>query len=30
MAVAERVGFDRRGNELYKREPDGKIVTETR
>ena len=29
MAVAEKVGFDRRGNELYKREPDGKIVTET-
>ena len=29
MAVAEKVGIDRRGNELYKREPDGKIVTET-
>jgi type I restriction enzyme M protein len=28
MAVAEKVGFDRRGNKLYKREPDGeeKIV----
>jgi type I restriction enzyme M protein len=23
MAVAEKVGFDRRGNKLYKREPDG-------
>jgi type I restriction enzyme M protein len=29
MAVAERVGFDRRGNELYKREPDGKVITRT-
>jgi len=33
MAVAERVGFDRRGNTLYKRSPDGeelvKDVTET-
>ncbi|MFE2595467.1 restriction endonuclease subunit M [Streptomyces sp. NPDC059396] len=29
MAVAEKVGFDRRGNDLYKREPDGKIVVET-
>lgn len=29
MAVAEKVGFDRRGNELYKREPNGDIVLET-
>lgn len=30
MAVAEKVGFDRRGNALYKRAPDGEeIVTET-
>ncbi|SHN22670.1 methylation-associated defense system DNA methyltransferase MAD2 [Actinacidiphila paucisporea] len=29
MAVAEKVGFDRRGNELYKREPNGDIVVET-
>lgn len=29
MAVAEKVGFDRRGNDLFKREPDGKIVVET-
>ncbi|MFI9463268.1 methylation-associated defense system DNA methyltransferase MAD2 [Streptomyces xiamenensis] len=29
MAVAEKVGFDRRGNDLHKREPDGKIVVET-
>ncbi|MFF4086350.1 restriction endonuclease subunit M [Streptomyces nigra] len=28
MAVAEKVGFDRRGNELYKREPNGDIVVE--
>ena len=26
MAVAEKVGFDRRGNTLYKRSPDGEIV----
>lgn len=30
MAVAEKVGFDRRGNLVYKRQPDGEIVTETR
>ncbi|NEE07649.1 restriction endonuclease subunit M, partial [Streptomyces sp. SID7499] len=29
MAVAEKVGFDRRGNELYKREPNGDIIVET-
>ena len=33
MAVAEKVGFDRRGNTLYKRSPDGeelvKAITET-
>lgn len=29
MAVAEKVGFDRRGNDLYKREPNGEIVVET-
>ncbi|WP_200260238.1 N-6 DNA methylase [Streptomyces sp. HSG2] len=29
MAVAEKVGFDRRGNELYKRTPDGEPVVET-
>lgn len=29
MAVAEKVGFDRRGNELYKRTPEGEIVVET-
>ncbi|WP_198048831.1 methylation-associated defense system DNA methyltransferase MAD2 [Nocardiopsis dassonvillei] len=28
MAVAEKVGIDRRGNLLYKRHPDGEIVTE--
>ena len=27
MAVAERVGFDRRGNTLYKRSPDGQEIT---
>ena len=26
MAVAEKVGFDRRGNTLYKRRPDGEII----
>jgi type I restriction enzyme M protein len=26
MAVAEKVGFDRRGNTLYKRSPDGEII----
>ncbi|WP_079077963.1 N-6 DNA methylase [Streptomyces sp. CdTB01] len=30
MAVAEKVGFDRRGNDLYKREPNGDIVVETK
>lgn len=30
MAVAEKVGFDRRGNELYKRKPNGDIVVETK
>ncbi|WP_229819272.1 methylation-associated defense system DNA methyltransferase MAD2 [Streptomyces lateritius] len=29
MAVAEKVGFDRRGNDLYKREPNGDIILET-
>ncbi len=29
MAVAEKVGFDRRGADLYKREPNGDIVVET-
>ncbi|GHD04185.1 restriction endonuclease subunit M [Streptomyces violarus] len=29
MAVAEKVGFDRRGNELYKRQANGDIVVET-
>lgn len=28
MAVAEKVGFDRRGNELYKRHPNGEVVME--
>jgi type I restriction enzyme M protein len=28
MAVAEKVGFDRRGNTLYKRSPDGEIILE--
>lgn len=28
MAVAERVGFDRRGSTLYKRSPDGQEITE--
>jgi type I restriction enzyme M protein len=28
MAVAEKVGFDRRGNTLYKRRPDGEIILE--
>ncbi|MFC8591742.1 methylation-associated defense system DNA methyltransferase MAD2 [Streptomyces atroolivaceus] len=28
MAVAEKVGFDRRGQELYKRTPEGEIVME--
>lgn len=28
MAVAEKVGFDRRGNPAYKRHPDGEIVLE--
>jgi type I restriction enzyme M protein len=28
MAVAERVGFDRRGNTLYKRSPDGEEIVE--
>ena len=27
MAVAERVGFDRRGNRLYRRSPDGREMT---
>ncbi|HRF13512.1 MAG TPA: restriction endonuclease subunit M, partial [Candidatus Accumulibacter phosphatis] len=26
MAVAEKVGFDRRGNVLYKRRPDGEEI----
>jgi type I restriction enzyme M protein len=28
MAVAEKVGFDRRGNPVYKRHPDGEVVLE--
>ena len=28
MAVAENVGFDRRGNTLYKRSPDGEDIIE--
>ena len=28
MAVAEKVGFDRRGNTLYERTPDGEIILE--
>jgi type I restriction enzyme M protein len=28
MAVAEKVGYDRRGNRLYKRRPDGELVHE--
>ncbi len=28
MAVAEKVGFDRRGNTLYKRSPDGEVLIE--
>lgn len=32
MAIAERVGHDRRGNEIYERDPDGaeKVYTETK
>ena len=30
MAVAEKVGFDRRGNKLYKRRPDGEEIVEPR
>jgi len=30
MAVAEKVGFDRRGNKLYKRTPDGEEIIELR
>ncbi|SDT60949.1 methylation-associated defense system DNA methyltransferase MAD2 [Actinoplanes derwentensis] len=30
MAVAEKVGFDRRGNPVYKRRPDGEVITEPR
>ena len=30
MAVAEKVGFDRRGNKLYKRSPEGEEITELR
>ena len=29
MAVAEKVGIDRRGNEVYKRRPDGEIILTT-
>jgi type I restriction enzyme M protein len=29
MAVAEKVGVDRRGNELYKRAPNGDVIMET-
>ncbi|TPV48660.1 restriction endonuclease subunit M [Pseudarthrobacter phenanthrenivorans] len=28
MAVAEKVGFDRRGNDLYKRSPNGDLIME--
>src|SRR4029450_6189929 len=28
MAVAEKVGIDRRGNTLYKRSPDGGVILE--
>ncbi len=28
MAVANKVGFDRRGNKLYKRTPDGEEIVE--
>ena len=28
MAVAEKVGFDRRGNKLYKRSPEGEELTQ--
>jgi len=30
MAVADKVGFDRRGNKLYKRTPDGEEILEPR
>ena len=30
MAVADKVGFDRRGNKLYKRTPDGEEIIEQR
>lgn len=30
MAVAEKVGFDRRGNKLYKRNPDGEEIVVSR
>jgi type I restriction enzyme M protein len=30
MAVAEKVGFDRRGNPVYKRRPDGEVIMEHR
>jgi type I restriction enzyme M protein len=29
MAVAEKVGFDRRGNDLHKRSPNGDLIMET-
>ena len=28
MAVAEKVGIDRRGNDVYKRRPDGEVILE--
>ena len=28
MAVAEKVGIDRRGNAVYKRRPDGEVILE--
>jgi type I restriction enzyme M protein len=28
MAVAEKVGVDRRGNTVYKRRPDGEVILE--
>lgn len=30
MAVAEKVGIDRRGNPVYRRRPDGEVILETR
>jgi type I restriction enzyme M protein len=30
MAVADKVGFDRRGNKLYKRTPDGEEIIQAK